>query len=581
MVARTVARCSWVWTLSVLACAEAASLDPGGLAVQQSGKENAVSLDADTDDWVVFRLVDEDGRPVAGAKVSRDVALDNPRLAGRQLDWSEGVVSDANGRVSMPMSRIFTWWADKTTPYILHEERGIGAAPQLANESAGVRPPIVLTPVCRVHGVFSTENVPSSIPLMWVYIIVRGGDTDNWMLEGSFRADEEQDFEVLLPPGKYAISAAAIEYAGPKGSYVSGRIRHEKREIVVASGQQNLELGVINFRPTKAWSLIGQPAAEIGPMKEWKNSPPVTLADLRGRLVWLHFGGDKPFVAGSPAWLADVHNTLADKGLAIIGIYSCASMQELDREWEQAYRRQGGVPQVPFRIAIDGEGPASGGASNERRPGVTYERYDADGAFGGGMDVLIDPAGTVIEIPDTNNLKAALSDMLGLPAEEPDPARFRGLYRLEDGQILRRIAPPLIPERREFIRAELARKNPYNAYATVPGRAVFGWNGELRYTCEFRPCPTDLESILDTVIGLQKDEYDGPQELRYLELPGDWIVRRGSSLEARLLALERIILQELGLRSPIRETHGAARHGHRDRHAPSQWRIPCRSSVFE
>lgn len=79
MVARTVARYSWVWTLSVLACAEAASLDLSGLSIQQSDKEKAPAVTVDTDDWVVFRLIDEDGRPVAGARVSRDVALDDPR----------------------------------------------------------------------------------------------------------------------------------------------------------------------------------------------------------------------------------------------------------------------------------------------------------------------------------------------------------------------------------------------------------------------------------------------------------------------------------------------------------------------
>ncbi len=556
MIRKAILRSPWKCLFAAASCTVGALIVMDSVQAQQSSDpktESVATMDKTgaTDDWIVLQLIDEDGRPVAGARVSPNVGLDDPRLADRQLDWSEAATSDENGQVAIRTEDLLPSWSSQTSLYILHEERGIGASPKIPHTNNGEGPPVVLTRVCRVHGKLNAGDVPESIPLISIDTIVFGLNTSNWMLHGGFSATGEQDLELLLSPGEYSLIADVIEDLGQKGSYFSNKVRRERRTITVVTGQRDLDLGMISFRPTKAWSLIGRAAPEIGPMKEWKNGSPVTLADLRGQVVWLHFGGDKPFVAGSPAWLTDLHSTFGSKGLTIIGIYSCDSMEELEQRWAEDYRRQGGVPQVPFRIALDGEGPVSN-EPIEERPGVTHERYGADGVFSREMNVLIDRTGNIVEIPDTNTTetKAALSKMLDLPPEEPDPARFRELYSLEDSQTLKRIAPPLLAERRTFIRGEFVRAygSHYNSFASIPSRAVFGWNGGLKYTSGFWPSPTDLESILTTVLGLQKDEYDGPQELLYLELPGDWIICEETSLEAKFLALEGIIERELGRR---------------------------------
>jgi hypothetical protein len=555
MVARTVARYSWVWTLSVLACTEAASLDLSGLSIQQSDKEKTPAVTVDTDDWVVFRLIDEDARPVAGARVSRDVALDDPRLAGRQLDWSKSAISDANGLVAMRRVDIFAWWTDKTTPYILHEGRGIGAAPEIAHKSVSGRLLIVLKPVCHVHGTLTTENVPKSISLTWMDIIVRGPKTSNWMLHGGFGVGERQDFHLLLAPGKYSLSTYVMEDAGQRGSYVSDRIRHEKRTIAVAPGQRNLDIGEISFRPTKAWSLIGQPAPEIGPIKEWRNGSPVTLADLRGQVVWLHLGGHTPWPTASLPGLVKLHDKFGDKGLTILAIYNCSSMEELDRRWAEAYEKNrwieakggnAGVRNVSFRIAIDGGESTFFDGTDKERPGATYARYEVDHCP---TDILIDPAGNVVEIPDSDEFEYAIPEMLGLPVQKPKPIvwqpQFNAWYRLEDHQILKYIAPPFIPERAEYFRDKV--KGHPDVNPMIPSWCVFRWDGDSTPRMGAQGTgPANLETILQYMLGLKETEYEAPQDLLQLKLPGDWVLRTNASLHAKFLALEGILATELG-----------------------------------
>lgn len=547
--------------LSTLMLAAAAGTVGLPLGIAQAGIVAATDKATATDDRVVFRLIDEQGRPVAGAKVSRNVGLDDPQLHGKQLDWSKAATSDENGRVVLPKWDIFAYWSDKTSPYILHEERRIGAAPEIPNNCTGERPPIVLTPVCRVHGMLSDANVPTAdIPLTWMQIVICAGDTSNWMLHGGFRAREEQDFNLLLPPGRYSLTVYALEDAGRKGTFISNKVRRERRIITVTPGQQSLELGVISLRPARVWSLIGQPAPEIGPMKAWKNGSPVTLADLRGEVVWLHFGGKTPMPFLDLPVLTRLHKAFGDKGLTIIAIYNCDSMEELDRLWAQAYERDKwveahgkgpGVREAPFRIAVDGGESTFYGGTNQERPGATYGRYDVDLGW---TDVLIDRAGNIVRMPDSRDVNDVLSEMLGLPVEKPRPAvwqqPFCELYRLEDGQVLKHIAPPFIPERAEYFKDRLKDLDltaPFDFM--IPSRAIFRWDGKLtQIGGSHGKSSADLQSVIQYVCHLRETEYEGPQDLLHLELPGDWIVRADASLEAAFLALEGIIASELGRR---------------------------------
>ena len=122
--------------------------------------------------------------------------------------------------------------------------------------------------------------------------------------------------------------------------------------------------------------------------------------------------------------------------------------------------------------------------------------------------------------------------------------RFEAVYRLENEQILKRISPPFIPERRDYY------LNEHSGQASVisrsPDRFVFHWDRKLKsWGLGFINTP-DIDSTLRNVLRINTFEYDGPEELLSLKLPGDWIVRDEASQEVKLKALEQLLADELG-----------------------------------
>lgn len=127
-------------------------------------------------------------------------------------------------------------------------------------------------------------------------------------------------------------------------------------------------------------------------------------------------------------------------------------------------------------------------------------------------------------------------------------ARFRAVYQLDEGQVLRRITPPFIPERRQFWDDKI------NFPPALIGSFTFFWDGTLRHRGigpfrQSRPPYAylqDLDYTLRHVLRLRSYEYQGPKELLDLKLPGDWIIRDETPDKVKLKALEQLLAEELG-----------------------------------
>ena len=137
-----------------------------------------------------------------------------------------------------------------------------------------------------------------------------------------------------------------------------------------------MNMKTVDLPITKITSLIGKPAIEFGPIKAWKNGPPVKLADLKGKAVIISFDGATPNTSRDLPRLVDLHNQFADKGLVIIALYNCPDMEYLDNKWVEIFERFGGVTDVPFRVAIDGGKPTFYEGTDKERLGATYGIYD-------------------------------------------------------------------------------------------------------------------------------------------------------------------------------------------------------------
>ena len=120
--------------------------------------------------------------------------------------------------------------------------------------------------------------------------------------------------------------------------------------------------------------------------------------------------------------------------------------------------------------------------------------------------------------------------------------RFDKVYRLEKGEILKRIAPPFIPERTEYYRKEDAYQA--EAIPKPPARYVFHWDGELKKWGLTFGSKINLSSVLKHVLQLDSFEFEGPSELLELPTLGDWIVRKDATPDQKLKALEQVLKHE-------------------------------------
>jgi hypothetical protein len=124
--------------------------------------------------------------------------------------------------------------------------------------------------------------------------------------------------------------------------------------------------------------------------------------------------------------------------------------------------------------------------------------------------------------------------------------KFYSIYRLEEGHVLKRIAPPFIPERRDYFLSV----QPGRYSANTPSHVVsqyFNWDGALSIRgARVGSGIPRLESILESVIGLGNREYDLPPDILGADMSGDWIVRKDSPQEELLGALEQLIKDETG-----------------------------------
>jgi hypothetical protein len=175
-------------------------------------------------------------------------------------------------------------------------------------------------------------------------------------------------------------------------------------------------------------------------------------------------------------------------------------------------------------------------------------RCQASAELAGKMVRVVESRGNVVEANSVTllfDLRPVRTDGPPVPTEGWR-SRFDQVYSLAEGEVLRWVRTPFIPERQIYATQEMhyyqSTDNP-----PPPGYMFFRFNGNV-YNWAISMGECTLGSVLHTSgLGLNRYEYnDGPEELARLKLGGDWIVRDGTPVEERLRALESILLKELG-----------------------------------
>ena len=303
---------------------------------------------------------------------------------------------------------------------------------------------------------------------------------------------------------------------------------------------------------TDLWkALVGQPAPEFERIKGWIYGEATTLAELRGQYVVLYFWNFQS-EQEMPA-LRSLHEALGDRGLSVVVIYpdQINTVEQARGYMEKLREQQWHGRAMPFRMALDGGGGSTISGTKLKTNGATHAAYrmlvSRRGRLLQPMALLVDREGTLVKsLPSSPNRATIneLAQLLGVQPRTPDWQRkIERAYALSDGQDLKRMPPPFLPERAELLLDQLARLHEATLLFLQSGNGA----SLHRVTTQQR---LRLVEVLEFAVGLERYEFEGPAELLSREVPGDWTVREAASRAKRLAALQDVLRDDLEL--PVR-----------------------------
>lgn len=116
---------------------------------------------------------------------------------------------------------------------------------------------------------------------------------------------------------------------------------------------------------------------------------------------------------------------------------------------------------------------------------------------------------------------------------------FDSRYNLNEGEALKRIAPPFTTDRPDYTPSRL-----HTEIHPDQSSVMWQWDGKLQpkmcWSGRFMP----LHAIIQNMLGLNSLEFSGARDLLNIRLAGDWVVCKEASAEDLLAALETIIRYE-------------------------------------
>lgn len=308
-----------------------------------------------------IQVLDPNSLPVSGALVGvfgafGDLLANLPHAYFEtdinSQDNTFPLISDLHGSVILPAASVFAspfrFQNQSTAPlYILDPSRSLVTLDEIhrSDFTHPVTRQFHLQPACKVTGDVSCLGLAAaSHPLTTVHAIaVKPGQ---FSLRSLQSRSSHADFEFLLPPGDYELLINAPD------CYNIASCIH------IHPGQRTLKIQP-DLPLNRTTSLIGLPAPELQHIKAWKNSPPLTLASLRGHPVILDFWGYwcGPCVSAMPD-LVKLDQQYRSKGLVILAIHddSVSSIAEMDQKLLPVRAKLWSNVDLPFPIALDGGG---------------------------------------------------------------------------------------------------------------------------------------------------------------------------------------------------------------------------------
>jgi len=328
-----------------------------------------VAARADDAGRVNGRVVDANGRPVAGATVAATWLAD----VDQPLRPIAGTTTDDQGRFSLerPPTQ-----SDQAVMAIARDGTSGGAAvvsEKSPRESLAIR----LGPMAEVRGRFTCTEKGEPPVGTNLYLILKPGK--NRLIAHRSRGSE---FILKAPVGEYDLVG--------HGSFIDFEIAN--RAVAVKTGLN--DLGAIDLKLKPLARLYGKPTPpwHVTDVRGLPHGKSTTLADFKGKWVVLDFWGYwcHPCVGISlPSWVQFAADHEADRDkFAILAFHDpqAESFADLDAKLAPLVRSSWGGKPLPFPILLD-----STGATVER---FGVERFPTA--------LLIDPEGCLVRTDEAD-----------------------------------------------------------------------------------------------------------------------------------------------------------------------------------
>ena len=348
---------------------------------------------------LAFRLIDEQGEPVVGAKAGLEAAFLGDR-DGKQPEWLYFLesVSDASG-----MIRIRARSAQFKNCCIVsrHTERGLVAIQPIDADHEGPMD-VTMSPECRLSGTVECKELASLSRSV--------GPTHVQLLAGKRIAmgchTADGTFHFFVPPGEFSVAISGND------------ILSRRLTVNVPPKQAELAIGPTTVRARPLALLVGKPAPELRGVRAWKNTSGIKLADLRGKWVLLEFWGFwcGPCIGRMPE-LFTAYDELKDKGLEVIAVHCdgdrdppVATAAALDEKLKDVVTDRWSGRDLPFPVALTtGRVPiVEGGEPHALGP------VSADyGITSYPSLVLIDPEGNVVGRVSLKGVRERIREISG------------------------------------------------------------------------------------------------------------------------------------------------------------------------
>ncbi len=301
--------------------------------------------------------------------------------------------------------------------------------------------------------------------------------------------------------------------------------------------------------PAGLWrALRGKPAPELQQIRGWVFGKPVTLADLRGRPVLLHFW-DLRSDQEVPGLML-LRDRFAEQDLGVIVVYRTSSdvpVEGAEMWFDREKRLYWGDrdPTIPFALAGGGEQPIAG--TQLTTHGATHAAYRILSGYRGrrmnAITILVGADGKVVDQIHLGRPADAIGNVEALTGKKARPAAtvedLLPLFGLVPGQNLLNVRPPL-PRARDDVLVER-----FGAVA-LQGTAFFQFDNGLSVHNMTSRQRLPVDHVLRFAIDLKPFDYHGPADLLRQEVAGDWIVRKGMAKSVLMPELERTLKPLLG-----------------------------------